>query len=326
MTGLVLPLAIVGVVISGIVILAVLLLPSRDSQRTRELKNVIETYARSHPEESQAQSTSALSSLKQHSAARTAALLRERGWHDKLAATLAGAGLTLKPEEFALITAGAAFVGGMALLLLTGTIAAGLLGAFIGVVIPVLVIRIKTNRRESQFLADLPDTLTALASGLSAGASLPQALDTVASEATGPMRDELSRALVNSRLGTPIPDSLDESANRMHCKDLELVVMAMRLQTLHGGNLSELLNTVAATLRERVQMTRHVKALSAEGRLSVTVLMCLPLGVLAFMAIARPDYFSFFISTFPGAVMLAVGACLLTIGYFWSRSIARVEV
>jgi tight adherence protein B len=324
MLSLIMPLAIIGVVLSLIIILATLLLPTRDSQRKRELTEMVTTYARNNTTSADPQSV--MTSLRTQSSARTAEVLKKRGVYDRFAVALAGAGIHMKPEEYALVMLAAGVGGGIGLFLLTFSIVAWALGMVIGLAIPMLIIRFKTARRQKKFVSELPDMLTALASGLSAGASLSQAFETVAKEAEGPMRDELTRAIMNSRLGTPIPDSLDESAVRMSCPELELVVMAIRLQSRHGGNLSELLNTVSATLRERVQMKRHVQALSAEGRLSVYVLMCLPLGMLFLMAFTRRDYFQFFIGTLPGAMMLGVGAIMLTLGYLWARSIVKVEV
>ncbi len=211
-------------------------------------------------------------------------------------------------------------------LLSRGSIPAAVLGLVIGMAIPPMVLRFRASKRQARFVAEMPEMLTALASGMSAGASLPQAIEGVAADTTGPMADELNRAIIETRLGTSVPDALEQSAIRMKCKDLQLVVMAMRLQSMHGGNLTELLNTVAATLRERVQMQRHVKALSAEGRLSLMVLMSLPIVMLAFMAVVRPEYFNFFITTPKGLVMLLSGSIAMLMGFLWARSIVAVEV
>ena len=326
MATLILPLSIIGVVLSLIVIAAVLLLPNKESQRSKALTEMVETYAHNNSASEQ-EAKSVLTQLRQGGANRTASILASRGWTEKFAVGLTAAGISMKPEEYVLLTAGAGVGGGLVMFLLSGgQLAAGVLGFLIGFPVPVNVVRTKTSRRHAKFAADLPDLLTALASGLSAGASLPQALDSVSNEATGPMADELHRVLINSRLGMSVPDALEESSGRMKCADLELVVMAMRLQGMHGGNLAELLTTVSTTLRERVQMKRHVAALSAEGRLSVLVLMALPIGVLVYMALLRKDYFNYFITTGPGFIMLVVGGVMMLMGYLWSRSIVKVEV
>jgi tight adherence protein B len=327
MSNLILLLSIIGVVTSAIVLLVLLFLPSKKMQRRHSLAKRVREYAHPEDEEEQAVQDSAYARLKLRSATRTAQILARRGWYDKLGSGLSAAGLTLKAEEFVLLCAACAVIGGGSLFFLSGgIIPAGMLGAFVGVAIPTVFLRLKASRRQAKFLAELPDTLSAIASGLSAGASVPQAIESTALETTGPMGDELNRAIIQSRLGTSFPDALEQTAIRMHCPDLLLIVMAMRLQASHGGNLGELLTTVSSTLRERVQLGRHVRALSAEGRLSLMVLMALPVMVLCFMAVVRPEYFNFFVTTAAGMAMLGGCAVMMLMGYLWARVLVRVEV
>ncbi len=112
-------------------------------------------------------------------------------------------------------------------------------------------------------------------------------MDTVVREGQQPITGEFNRALVEARLGVPIEDALDGIAERMKSKDFGWVVMAIRIQREVGGNLAELLTTVAATLRERERLRRQVSVLSAEGRLSAWILGLLPV-VFALYLVARP--------------------------------------
>ncbi len=136
---------------------------------------------------------------------------------------------------------------------------------------------------------------------LSAGYSLPQALDNVAREAGGPMSEELNRALLESRLGMPLEESLDAAALRMHSEDFHWVVMAVRINRQVGGNLAEVLTNVSRTIRERERLRRQVKALSAEGVLSAWVLGLLPVAIGAFVALTRPDYLTPLFTTSAGS-------------------------
>ena len=129
------------------------------------------------------------------------------------------------------------------------------------------------------------------------------------------MQEELQRVIIENRLGTSVPDALEQTAIRMNCGDLQMVVMAIRLQSSVGGNLSTLLKTVANTLRERVKMARHVKALSAEGRMSLWVLMALPIVVAVFSALTRPGT-SVFYTTVPGVIMLVMGVLMMIMPLF----------
>jgi len=328
MNSLLLPISIAGLVSSTIVILVLLVKPSGSSKQGSALAERVATYSGTNRAGKQdPEVESLLARLREGSSTRTAQILEKQGWSEKLTIGLAAAGMSFKPEEFVLMSMGCGALGAITMFLASSaSIPAGVFGFLIGVAIPVLVMRAKVSKRQVRFVNDMPDMLTSLASALSAGAAVGQALETTAEEAEGPMADELSRVLIETRLGTSIPDALEDTADRMKCPDLRMVVMAMRLQAMHGGNLSELLNTVAATLRERVQMARHVRALSAEGRLSLLVLISLPFLVLAFMAVIRPEYFMFFLTTAIGMVMLGVAAIMLLCGYLWGRAVVKVEI
>ncbi len=326
MHPLVLPLSIAGVVIALFVILAVLLIPRKESTPTTALREMVEQYA-GPGSASQVSQPSVVTRLRVGGSARTAQMLANRGWTERLRAGLAAAGMSLKPEEFVLLIIGCGIGGGIGMFVIgRGSIPGLLLGFFIGLAVPILVMRIKASRREAAFIYELPDALSALASSLSAGSSLIQAVDAVAQESSGPMQEELQRIVIENRLGTSIPDAVEETAIRMNCGDLKMVVMAVRLQTSVGGNLSQLMKTVASTLRERVTMARHVRALSAEGRMSLWVLMALPIVVGAFSAVTRPEYFQLFYTTLPGIVMLIASVIMMILGYLWARSIVKVEV
>lgn len=326
MHPLLLPLSIVGVVIAIAVILAVLILPRRESSARTALREMVEQYSGPTTDRGSS-SPSVITKLRVGSSARTAQILAKRGWTDRLRAGLTAAGMSLKPEEFVLLAIVCAIGGAIGLFIVgRGSVPGALLGFIIGLAVPILIMRLKVGRRESQFIYDLPDTLGALASSLSAGSSLVQAFDAVARESSGAMQEELQRIIIENRLGTSLPDALEETAVRMNCGDLKMVVMAVRLQASVGGNLSELMKTVANTLRERVKMARHVRALSAEGRMSLWVLMALPVIVAVFSAITRPEYFQIFYTTLPGVVMLFCSVIMMIMGYLWARAIVKVEV
>ena len=146
------------------------------------------------------------------------------------------------------------------------------LGLVLGVVGPWLYLKFRHSRRLSKFNGQLAETLGLMAGGLQAGLSLPQAVDSVVREGSEPMAGELQRALIEQRLGVDITDALEGVGQRMDSADFDWIVMAIRIQREVGGNLAEILHTVADTLREREYLRRQVKALSAEGRLSGYIL------------------------------------------------------
>ena len=134
------------------------------------------------------------------------------------------------------------------------------------------------SRRKKKFTAQLPDTLQLLSGTLRAGYSMMQGVEAVSQEIDDPMGRELRRVVTEARLGRPLEESLDSSAERMASADFAWAVMAIRIQREVGGNLSELLMTVADTMTQRERLRRDISALTAEGRISAIVLAILPVG------------------------------------------------
>ncbi|MGB5016924.1 MAG: type II secretion system F family protein, partial [Candidatus Nanopelagicales bacterium] len=212
--------SITAMVIAAISLLALVALPSKRTQSQQQLVERVQQYAPA-PQTGVNMNTSVIARLRVHGEHQAAQVLSHQGWSERLGAGLTSAGMTLKPEEFLLLSASGGFVGGLGLFLLAhASIPAGVLGAAIGLAVPAVVLRLKASRRQARFIAEMPDMLTALASGLSAGAALGQALESVASESTGPMGDELNRVIIETRLGTSIADALEATSGRMHCPDL----------------------------------------------------------------------------------------------------------
>lgn len=244
-----------------------------------------------------------------------------------LATRLDAAGVPLRPAEWVLLHVGLPILLALVFLLISGfSVLAGVLGIVIGVLAPFAYLSLKESKRKAAFSDQLPDTLQLLSGSLSAGYSLPQATDVVVRESSPPMSVELNRALVEARLGVPLEDALDTTARRMDNIDLSWVVMAVRIQREVGGNLAEVLSSVAATMRERERLRRQVRVLSAEGRLSAAILLGLPLLFIVYLVVVRPEYISQLVTEPLGVVMSVVGVVLLVAGAFWLRKTVDVEV
>jgi tight adherence protein B len=185
---------------------------------------------------------------------------------------------------------------------------------------------VKETRRRKKFSDSLPETLQLMAGSLSAGYSLPQACDSVVREGQDPVATEFNRALVETRLGVPIEDALETIADRMRSKDWAWVVMAIRVQREVGGNLAELLITVASTLRDRARIRRQIQTLSAEGRLSAWILGGLPIVFTLYLLVARPSYILTLTKEPLGWLMIAGGVIFMVIGGLWMKKIVDVEV
>jgi tight adherence protein B len=251
---------------------------------------------------------------------------RRRGLDGFVSSRLEAASLPIRTPEWLVIHVGIAVAAlVISLLISRGSPIAALLGLVAGAAGPWLFLLVREGRREAAFLARLPDTLQLLANSLKAGYSLPQALDTVVREGEAPVSTEFQRALVESRLGMPIEEALQGIADRLENQDFAWVVMAIRIQREVGGNLAELLLTVAQTLRERERLRRQVDVLSAEGRLSGWILTLLPVGFSVFLLVTNPRYLAPMVSPL-GAAMLGLAVVLLVVGAFWMSRVAKVQV
>lgn len=234
------------------------------------------------------------------------------------------AGIRRALPEFLLIVAG----GTLAAVALGALVQGAFLAVVLAVAVPLatgLVVTLKADRRRSQFADQLDDLCQLLATNLRAGHSLLQAMTSLASEVEEPARGELSRAVNQVRVGRDIGDALEETAGRMASEDFKWMAQAIAIHRQVGGNLADVLDTVSLTIRERNQVRRQAKALSAEGRMSAWVLMLLPIGLAIVLSLLNPIYLSTFTSTFLGWVMLGMCAFLMLVGGLWLRVLIRVE-
>ncbi len=265
--------------------------------------------------------------LAQANQAVTSLLKRNRSLDGRIASRLAAAGSELKSSEW-LLTHAAVFVlvSVIGLLAGRGNLVVGLLFMVAGAVGPWIYLRIRASRRRKKFDALLPETLQLMSGSLSAGLSLMQSVDTIVREGAEPVRSEFKRVLVETRLGVSLEDAMDGVADRFESRDFRWVVMAIRIQRQVGGNLAELLNTVADTMREREYIRRQVNALAAEGKLSAYVLAGLPVVFLLYLLVAQGDYIRPLFEDVRGLIILGGAVLWLLVGAFWMSKLVKVEV
>jgi tight adherence protein B len=211
-------------------------------------------------------------------------------------------------------------------LVIFGSVVAALIVGLVAALVPASTVSYLARRRKKVFQAQLPDTLTLLSGTLRAGYSLMQGVEAVSQEVDDPMGVELRRVVTETRLGRPLEESLEGMAVRMDSADFAWAVMAIRIQREVGGNLSELLLTVAETMTARERLRRDISALTAEGRISAIVLGLLPVGLGLVMYVINPDYVGTLIETTVGNVMLVLAAIAMLIGFFWMKKIIDIEI
>ncbi|HTG47773.1 MAG TPA: type II secretion system F family protein [Actinomycetota bacterium] len=251
---------------------------------------------------------------------------QSRGFSDRLDAELEAAGVSLRSGEFVVASALSALVFGVLGAAILRNAFLALVIAAIGAAFPTMLLRSALKKRADHLREQLPDVLTIMASSLRAGHSFMQSLDTVAKEIAQPAAAEFQRVVAEIRLGRPAEDALESLAERVGSADFMWAVLAVNIQREVGGNLAEILDTVADTLRERATLRRQIQVLTAEGRLSAWVLALLPIGIALYMTAANPKYIGLLVTTGVGRIMLAVGLILMGIGIYWMRRIVDIDV
>ncbi len=228
------------------------------------------------------------------------------------------------PEALFFYFAGLFVVGMLGLLVLPIPMALGL--ALVAGIGPVISLHRRRGKRLREFQAQLPATLNLLSGSMRAGFSFAQGLESVADEASEPTRRELQRVFTESRLGRPIEDALEDSANRMTSVDLMWAVMAIRIQREVGGNLAELLDTVSDTMTQRERLRLEIRALTAEGRFSGWILGLFPIVFAGVLYMIQPDYMGVLFSESFGIMAIIACGVMTFFGFIWLRKILQIEV
>ncbi|MGH2757184.1 MAG: type II secretion system F family protein [Actinomycetota bacterium] len=247
------------------------------------------------------------------------------GYVEKLDRDIDAAGLRWHPGEVLLTAFGAGLAGVVAGFLFKGLVGAAMLG-FVGTVLPLVWVRLKASKRRRAFYQQLPDVLQLISGSLRAGYSLQQAIIAVGEDGYPPASEEFGRAMAEVRLGASADDALMALSNRIDVPDFLWTVQAIQIHSEVGGNLAEILETIAGTIRERGRVKRHLRALTAEGRLSALILGALPFLLLGFLMWTNDRYLEPLFNTTMGLVMVAVSGSLMLVGFAWMRKIIRIEV
>lgn len=248
------------------------------------------------------------------------------GRKERIELALDRAGSNLRAAEWELIRTGMAAAAALLLALPLPWWAGLPLGLLAGWFGAGFYLRWRAGRRTRRFADQLPDALQLVVGSLRSGFSLPQSIDALVREGEDPVASELGRALAETRLGGDLEDSLERVGERNASQDMAWLVMAIRIQREVGGNLSETLETAVATMRERGRLVRHVRALSAEGRLSALVLLGMPIVLGGWMFVFRRDYLRPLYTEPLGLMMLVGSVVMVVVGALWLRKLVKVEV
>lgn len=261
-----------------------------------------------------------MAALRQQAISLTDRLVERSNARVSLADKLDQAGLRVRSGEFVLAAVAAAILGFL-LVSLTMGIVPGLGAGVIGMVVPGAWLLVRTHRRKRAFQNQLPEIIGLMANTVRAGYSLPQAVTAIAAEVEEPAYSEFRRAQIEVRLGSTLTDALKAMADRMGSVDFVWVADAIDINASVGGDLVEVLENVASTIRERVRLKAQINALTAEGKLSALVLFSLPPGVGVLITILNPEYFEGIFDTPTGFAIVGVGVGLVVVGGIWLQKL-----
>jgi tight adherence protein B len=266
-------------------------------------------------------------------------VVEQRDFGANLSREIARADLRLKVSEFLGIWA--ASIVGVPLLFVAFSLVmpafrnpiALLIGAFIGFFLPRLWLSRRKNGRLNAFNKTLPDTITLIANALRAGSSFLQAIELVVRESRPPISTEFGRVIREVNLGLPFEQALENMVRRVKSDDLELMATAISIQHTVGGNLAEILDSIAYTIRERVRIKGEIRTLTAQQRLSGYVVGFLPIALAGFIFVAAPKFFDPMFAKPPeiaglpaGVIIMAVGMFMMFVGFMLIRKIVDIEV
>ena len=188
-----------------------------------------------------------------------------------------------------------------------------------------LVARAKASRLV-RIEQQLPDALDMMSRAMRAGHAFPTALKMVGDEMTGPLADEFRAVFDEVNFGVAMSDALSGLAARVPSTDLRYFVIAVLIQRETGGNLTELLNSISAIIRDRLKLMGQVRVLSAEGRMSAWVLGSLPFAAALMMQVTNPEFLAVLYTDSGGRKMVAMALGMLVIGILFIRKIVRIRV
>jgi len=187
-------------------------------------------------------------------------------------------------------------------------------------------VKYRIGQRLKAFNNQLGDTLTLLSNAIKAGYSFAQAIDTVAKNAVPPIGDEFGRAVREMNLGGSPDEALMNITKRVISPDFDLVATAYSIHRTVGGNLAEILDNIAYTIRERVRIKGEIATLTAQARASGTLITALPIVLAAFMYFVTPTYFRPMFGSIIGWILLAIGGFMIFVGNLIIRRVVAIEV
>jgi tight adherence protein B len=251
--------------------------------------------------------------------------VQDKRFSSRVQRDLARADLRLRVAEYYYIRVGLALGLAAVLLLLRDPLSA-VVGGLLGYFLPRMWVGRRIGSRLNAFNKQLPDTITLLSNSLRAGSSFLQSIELVSRESPAPMGPEMGRVVREVNLGLSMEEALSNLVRRIKSDDLDLMVTAIGVQQQVGGNLAEILDTIAFTIRERVRIKGEIRTLTAQGRYSGYLVAFLPIAIMVTLNFINPEFMQPLFTELIGQILLVVGAIMMSIGFFAIQKITDIKV
>jgi tight adherence protein B len=253
-------------------------------------------------------------------------LLRRSERVSNLQMMLSQAGIEMRAGNILFLCLACAIGVGVATLVLTKTLVFGWVGMVVGALLPYSYASYKRTRRFQKFEELFPEAIDTLARAVRAGHAFTTALELISNEVAEPVSSEFRKLFEEQKFGLPVRDALMNLAGRIPLVDVKFFVTAVMLQRETGGNLAEILDNLSYMIRERFKILRQVRVFTAQGRLTMLLLMMLPPTIVLVMLAINPSFIQPLFSDPIGHALIVGGISLQTLGYFVIRRIIQIQV
>jgi len=244
----------------------------------------------------------------------------------ELQKTLEQGNIDVRAGNFIMLCIISALVFALIGFILCGNLIFGWVGALMGFFIPYAYASHRRSKRFQKFEEKFPEAIDTLARAVRAGHAFTTALEMIANEVSEPVAGEFRQLFEEQKFGLPVRDALLNLTDRIPLVDVKFFVTAVMLQRETGGNLAEILDNLSYVIRERFKILRQVRVHTAQGRLTMVLLMALPPTIVVVMQLLNPGFIQPLFSDPWGHVLIVAGISMQTIGYFVIRKIIRIQV
>ena len=253
-------------------------------------------------------------------------LLRRSERVSNLQTLLSQADLDIRAGNMLLLCGGSGIVFAVIAFSVGGAIIFGWLGLLLGAFLPYSYASYRRSKRFQKFEELFPEAIDTLARAVRAGHAFTTALELIANEVAEPIASEFRKLFEEQKFGLPVRDALINLTQRVPLVDVKFFVTAVMLQRETGGNLAEILDNLSYVIRERFKIMRQVRVHTAQGRLTMVLLMSLPPVIVMVMLVMSPNFIRPLFTDPLGHTLVVAGIALQTVGYFWIRKVIRIQV